>query len=405
MIARSGGFPFWRALASASLLTAILPSLRAADDYESAPQVTAASLLEPVWLQSSLHQVEPQVDASRPLYVYRLRVGGEVYEVRGTEILKMRVREFHAIAALREKGLAGAAAKGLASQGGDLAVTLATAAKQPVQSIVDVPRGLVSIGKRSAKSTESQLTEGGNYSGGAVRDWFQISSYKLEVAAQAGVDPYSDNQALQAELNRLSTAGAAGGLGLRLAVPGDGLIAASQQGASAARLEDVYLTPPSELYQENARLLGELGVPKERIEKFLSHSVYSPADQSLIVRTLAGLGKVSGVVEFLDNAELAGNRLQCLLIRRSTEMLKALHDAGHPVTAVGGIHGFPVGITADRTLVAPVYLDHAMWTPQAAEFIAMLRQFQNEKGCANSAIVTPGVLSERLRAKFAEERI
>jgi len=61
-----------------------------------------------------------------------------------------------------------------------------------------------------------------------------------------------------------------------MAIPFDGLLTAADEGAKAVELKDVYLTPPTKLYQENQKMLTDMGINKERVIQFLGSPVISP---------------------------------------------------------------------------------------------------------------------------------
>jgi len=72
----------------------------------------------------------------------------------------------------------------------------------------------------------------------------------------------------------------AGGLTLRILIPGDGLIAAADEGEATRQLSPVYENPPTKLYNENRTLLvDELGIETDRAVEFLGDSIHSPAKQ------------------------------------------------------------------------------------------------------------------------------
>ncbi|MCB1077441.1 MAG: hypothetical protein KDM64_06390, partial [Verrucomicrobiae bacterium] len=355
-----------------------------------------ADLLEPAWLRSDLHIVEPEVVTENGLDRFIVRTTHGVEVVHGNELVRKRIREVHAAAALDEKTLAGAAVKGVVNEGIDSAKTLGGALRKPVRTVFNIPKGVASIAKRSVGSVENKAKTDGNYTGGPIKDWFQISESKLELAAKLGVDPYTDYEPLAKELSRLSGTSAVSGIGLRLLVPGDGIIGAAEAGEQARQLNDVFATAPSQLFQENVRLLGELGISKERSVQFLGSPIYSPADQSLIVRTLAEIGQPAGVAELLDAAETVEDRDQGFLFRRSMELLKRYHESGSPVAKWANFAGYPAVVTEGSRLVLPVYSDHIYWSAAAAGATDALAAAQKELGCQATELLVTGIASSRL---------
>lgn len=377
----------------------------AAQSFETPPEMKASDLLEPVWLGSDYHSVDPTVIAEHLLDHYILRAGDQVREVYGTEMLKMRVREIHAYMALDKKNVAGAAIGGLVGQGVSTVKTLGGAVKKPVRTIFNIPKGVVSMVKRGVSSTENKVKADGTYTGGPIQDWFQVSEKKLAMAAKLGVDPYTDNQALQKELTRLSNSAAIGGIGLKVAIPGDGLVTAAEEGDAAQQLKNVYLTPPTRLFQENVGLLEKLGIAKDRAGEFMGRASCSPADQSLIIRALAGIGVSDGVEEWLAAIEQIDSSSQSQVFRRSAQILQQHAYAGHPFAALTSFRSMPAGISKDKHLVVPAYLDHAYWTEEVSEGIAAILKLKEETGCSTVDLLFTGSISPRARKELASRGV
>ena len=369
-----------------------------ADEFEAAPVLKASDLLEPVWLKSEIHSVDPEVTTETTMnhFTVRSKEFGD-FEVYGTALLKVRIRELHAIAELRKRRAVGPAVKGAVDEGGSSLKTLGGAVRKPVRTLFAIPKGLVSIGERAATSTEGKIKAGGSYSGGPVQDWFHVGEKKQGVAAKFGIDPYTDNEKLQRQLNRVSNAAAVGGIALRLAVPGDVLIAAAEAGEEAEQLNPVYQTPPTELYRENLEMLKELGIEKERATVFLASKVISPADQSLMVRSIHAIEDVKGAEAVLDASETLSNRPESLFFRRKLEILRSHHEGGKKIRELRAFLDQLVAITADNRLVVPANADQIFWSERVAAVLAALREFQRESGCKNVDLIFSGRVTDTAR--------
>lgn len=367
-----------------------------AQNYEEPPVLNASEFLEEEWLKSEFHEVVPEVNTSGMLNHYKVKSSVGPFEVLGTEMLKVRIREIHAIEKLRKKRAPGAAAKGLGKQikfEGEVLVKVIT---KPVQSAVAIPQGIGSFIKRSASSVKNKVKKGGNYKGGPLQDWFQISEYKLDWANKLGVNPYTDNEVLQKHLNRVSASSAVGGLGLRLLIPGDGLIVAADEGRKAKELQDAYLTPPTKLFTDNRKVLMDMGVAPGLVEQFLRSSAYTPASQAIIVRSLSKLSGAKGIDQFITQANEADSLIDSLFYQRSAEMLAWYHLAvekitEHQVTETD----LPVAISETGNLVVPLYFDYASWSKDAAAFARSFASFGKKAGTKKVVIVTPGRFSKR----------
>lgn len=381
-------------------LCAIAASLLAAQDYEPLPVLDAGTLLDPAWMESSLHRVDTKARIDEGLAVFALRSAHGAEEIHGTDLLRKRVREIHATAALAEKGLGGAVVKGLVDETAGTVKNLGGAVKNPVRTVLNIPKGVGSILKGSAGSVKNQVKDKGNYTGGPVQDWFDVSEQRLKLASELGVDPYTDFAPLQDQFKRLAGTSTASGLGIRLIVPGDGIIGAAAKGEAARQLNDVFLTPPSQLLKENSALLEGAGVSKESADGFFANRGWSPAEQALLVREIAAFGKPTGAETFLAAAASVLDREEAFRFLRSAELLMLLHRQSAAITGLSSFHDHPAAISAEKRFVLPLALDRVYWTENAARFADALLAQAKASGCSGADLLLSGRISERASSRF-----
>lgn len=371
-------------------------SLLFAQNYEVPPVLNASEFLEKEWLKSEFHEVVPEVNTAGMLNHYKVKSSVGSFEVLGTEMVKVRIREIHAIEKLKKKRAPGAAAKGLGKQIKFEAEVLGKVITKPVQSAIAIPQGIGSFIKRSASSVKNKVKAGGNYKGGPLQDWFQISEYKLDWADKLGVNPYTDNEVLQKHLNRVSGSSAVGGLGLRILIPGDGLIVAADEGRKAKELQDVYLTPPTKLFTENHKALMAMGIAPGIVDQFLGNSAYTPASQAIIVRALSTMDGAKSIDQFIAQANEADCLIDVLFYQRSAEMLAWYHLAVEKIAEYRITErDLPVAISTKGNLIVPLYFDYASWSKDASGFAHSFTTFGKKTGTKKTVIVTPGRFSKR----------
>lgn len=378
------------------LLLAILwPGLRvAAQSYETLPVLDVGSVLAPEWIGSSLHRVRPEVRIEEGLFQFGLDSVYGSEEIDGADLLLKRIREIHAAAALAEKGMGGAAVKGLVDETTGTVKNLGSAVKRPVRTVMNIPKGIGSVVKGSASSIKNRAQDKGNYSGGFVRDWFDVSEQKLKLASELGVDPYSDFMPLQDQFKRLSGTAMVSGLGIRLLVPGDGIIGVAAKGEASRQLNDVFTTPPSQLLRENRMLLQQAGAGESAVTEFLASQYWSPAEQSLLVREIAGFGRPAGVDVFLVSAAAVADRDQAWHFLRSARLILLLHRQGTAITALTSFYGFPAAVTGEGRYVLPLALDRIYWTEKAAALAEALTAAARESGCSGADLLIAGEMSD-----------
>ncbi len=369
--------------------------------YEDAPVKQASEIVDPVWLSSEFHTVEPQVSSDTMLYRFVIKSEYGNFEEYGTDFMKVRVREIHATAKLKKEFMTLNAAEGAIDEGVSGVTTIAKGVTRPVKTLVNIPKGIGSFVKRGAGAAEGNVKADGNYTGGPVRDWFGTQEQKLILATELGVDPYTDNELLNKKLNKIASSSTVGGLTLRILIPGDGLIAAADEGEATRQLNPVYETPPTKLYNENRTLLvNDLGISSDRAVAFLGNQIHSPAQQAIMIRILADVGQVPGVEEILATAETTGNRHETIVFRRCLELLKQYHDKGNTIARWASFRGYPLAVTKGGRLICPAYLDYVFWSERAENFSSEIAKVRSAKGASGVDVLLYGEITSQAKSQL-----
>ncbi|TDI90303.1 MAG: hypothetical protein E2O72_04395 [Candidatus Dadabacteria bacterium] len=137
-----------------------------------------------------------------------------------------------------------------------------------------------------------------------LTDWYLgISGGERRLAKKLGVDPYTSNPELAAELNRVAKYDRIGRLGLGFAnipsVPGMGYVKDVNH--------YVWDKDPKELRDFNKKNLLEMGIDEKLVERFLDSPYYSPSFQTTIVFSLLELPDVANREEIIEDAVVASS--------------------------------------------------------------------------------------------------
>ena len=131
-------------------------------------------------------------------YMNIFKVGSDYgeFEVTGNSALRKMLKEIHAIAVLKEIGKTKAFTVALADSAKKPFQFVGNLITKPVETVTSVPKGVAGLfeGAYAGITTKSQAGEDSQV------ESLLLSKYKRDYAYNLGVDVYSSNEALQAEL-------------------------------------------------------------------------------------------------------------------------------------------------------------------------------------------------------------
>jgi hypothetical protein len=392
-------------LTSCLLAVALFPLSLKGQTFESPPTSRASSLLSKEWLSGKHHTVDSNVKSGGIFYFYKVKSSIGDFEVLGSDLLKIRIREVYAIETLQGITAPEAAVKGLGGQAKSQGELLGKVARHPGEAVMAFPRGIGSVVSR-AGSSGKQVKADGNYKGNPVGDWFDVGEAKLKLADKLGVNPYSDNELLQKHLKRVSNYQFAGGFVLRAAVPGDGLLSVIGEGEESSILKDALTTPATKLFQQNRAALLGMGVSEPLADQFLGHSAFNPGSQTILVHSLASIGGLKNASNFISASREADSLLDVVFFQRSAEILRKYHKGQSPISEIVLFKGrVPMARDAKNRLVVPYYFDHAIWSSPSADFVNKVPKEARQRGFSSIVVAGPGTLSERLSGNFSSAGI
>jgi hypothetical protein len=186
---------------------------------------------------------------------------------------------------------------------------------------------------------------------------------RRRLARELGVDPYSDNEVLNKELDRVAKAAAAGGLAVRFS--GLGLPFFIYDMREVSNL--VWLTKPLDLRLRNEKLLREeLGLAREEIDPLYENRALSPTLITALVEALVALDGVGERKLFVDAAVAADSRDLAAFIVRIAVFHSRVHRSGRRVDRFEETAVVPLAWMADGSRVLAMAVDHLAWTEEVA---------------------------------------
>jgi hypothetical protein len=187
---------------------------------------------------------------------------------------------------------------------------------------------------------------------------------RRELAAKLGVDPYTDYEPLQARLQKLSQAAAAGGLvvsGAMMAIPGAVGIVVSNAGTSGRVKDSLRDRTAAQLMDMNREKMLAMGLDRVTADALLQNRNYSPLDMTSMVSSLE-MVPVAGRDDFLRRAVAVKRRDAAVFNRRYTEMVADYHLKTKSIVSFVSAAEFPFNQTGNGTVVGIWPVDALSWT-------------------------------------------
>ena len=368
-------------------------------DFEIDPIRPAAELLPPALLADQHYRIEPQVVGAGFANTYVIRSGYGDFEVRGDRMLRTRIREIEALAALDEmsktEAFGSAAGNALKSP----FVASWKLITSPVDTIIGVPIGAwdaIKQGSQLARGQRSKLEDSG------MLALIGFEAKKRQIANELGVDPYSSNKALQKQLNRFAWAAYLGGLPY-LFVPfvDDSDFQKASEEPSDRLEERLRIYSPEDLRRLNRIELAVMGIPKPLAEALTDHPWYGPRHATLLVESLASLDLAQDRVVFVQAAVGAESEDDALAYEQTAELMRSYSERVSPIRKIALLTGIPTGYTESGTLIVPLAADYLIWNADAAALASALAEaIPSDLVVEGRELVLSGTASTRAREQF-----
>jgi hypothetical protein len=386
-----------------SLLAATFPVF-AQQPYESPPVLSASKILPPELLSGPNFRVQERVTNDGYLNTYRIDSKFGTFTAVSTALLRKRIGEINAMVVM-EKVQSSKEYVASIKQAGLQAMTSAMSlVTSPVQTVSGAVQGLGAAFSRVGESlfggdARSQSEES------RIKDAIGFASTKRQYAYQFDVDVYSDNQKLQDMLNRISWAGYAGSLtwsAAMAAVPGGAGVAMTVIGTNKVLNQVFQNTPPVELRKMNSEKLSAMGVNPEIADAFLSNTIFSPREQTLLVHALSEMNGAMERGALVRLAVPSQNSTIAFFRQRQAEMYAGYNKSVTPVESFISLGQFAVARTVNGALVINFPADYLVWTEPMAQLILAANQLVNSNlpGVKEKHLWLTGSLSPRARKEI-----
>src|SRR5271157_1307752 len=270
-----------------ALAAAMTAGVAAAGPFEQPPSYSPAAALGPAWKGSNYTVLSP-VSSDGLMRHYTLRTPFGDFEVTGDALMAARIKELNALHALDETNAPKKFGESAVKAGLAPVVFAGSMIAHPVDTTQNTFAG---IGQFFG-GVGSGLNNMGKSRDDAVASLTGEAKQKRLIAAQLGVDPYTDFKPLADRLNELGGAAAVGNLavsGAFMAVPGAAGVVVSNTSTAGTLNGMVADYSSAQLMDMNRDKLARLGVDKAIADRLFANPYYTPVDATAITAALAGL--------------------------------------------------------------------------------------------------------------------
>lgn len=391
--------------------------------YEELAVLNASEILDDDILKSDHHKVREEVVSDCVWNSYQIESEFGGFRAYNTNILKTRVNEILAIAKLQETSGAEALASGAVASVITPFTSAINIATNPVGTAVGIPGGIVTFfrkiyytGEKTVKIAGKKAAQVGSAVTGSegedgkesmditsdvgyLLDWYLgVSGGERRAAKKLGVDPYTSNPVLAAELKRVAKYERIGRLGFGYvdipSVPGMGYVKDVNH--------YVWDKDPRELRDYNKKSLIKMGVEEELTESFLDSPYYSPSFQTAIVFSLQEMEGVTNREEIIEDAVVAWTIPQAQLYTNIVLLLTWFHNNQSPFTEIINHSDITSGLTADKRVITILPVDYLCWSEQVADVANFHNEVLSDIEAEQREFWFAGTVSDRTKSEITD---
>jgi hypothetical protein len=370
-----------------------------AADPEPAITLSASDLLPKELLSGANYKVQNAVINDGFMNIYTIDSKYGPLTAVSTATVYKRINEFNAMAAMEELEDTDEFIKSIQDTGKGVVDTATGAVTDPVGTVSGALSG---VGRMISTTTDSLAhpREKSDAEGSSLASFIGKSKIMRQYAFEFGVDPYSRNQYLQEKLSEISQAGflanAVTSIGL-MAVPGAAGTAVGALRDTQDMNEQLRDSSPSDLRADNRKALNQMGIDKDIVDLFIGNSVFTPAEQTVIVAALQAMPDTVNRTLFVKAAVLTDNPDSSAFRQRQADMYAAYNRTVRPIHRFHLIGEMITAKNSDGTLIFSAPMDHLAWSQDTRAFIIALTDAVNAFGFKSKELWLSGTVSERAR--------
>jgi len=382
--------------------------------FEKPPTRKVSSVLPATLIKGEQFKVRDQVGWKEGLHLFTVDSDFGPFEVWGEPMLRVRLREVQALHTLKQTSNASVGASAARKQVSSSLVSLGKAFSHPVKTGKAIPGGVkrmfksVKYDMNSLKSTGKAVVDeraqGGPGKGEDSlakkagvklgRNLAGINSSYRKWAEKVGVNPYTQNEALRNELERVAKTEAGAKIGTKIFAPE---IIPEELKLISDVSKTAYHKEWRTIIEENIRALDTLKVNPETKSRFLDNPNINLTLQTLIIELLEAMTGTEDRAIIIEQASLLHTDAEAVFFGESLMMAHWFHVNQAPAAKMLGGTLIPVILTADGRVIAFSASDYEYWTkstaPIAKEFTQQYRNISRNREVWVADNVSPGYVN------------
>ena len=396
----------------AVLLLFFLPGFAISAEYEDPPVLSAEEIVTGVDVATDWYKINEIVQTDGFMAFYKIASPYGEFLAFGPGMLKARLNEIQALAALQAMQDDERFMEAVESTAKDTATNLRRFVEKPKETLEGVPEGVGRFFNRTERTIKTGVQKlgdvragrmpgidegqksnlpGGNpepdanpstsmaqgiarAGGNAAIDVLGFDKQRRRLAKTLGIDPYTTNRTLSDELDDVTWAAFAGGLGVNVLtslLPGGLVISTS------SRLSDwVWDTAPGDLRVGIESVLLSMNVAQSDVDRFLRHSFYTLSMQTVLSASLEELDGVIGRANVMPVVLNVRSEGQARFVVQTLDMLRNYHVEIEPLTELR-VKDTVIGIARSGRPVVVAPVDYLSWSPALHRFASNFESVSN----------------------------
>lgn len=384
-------------------------------EYERAADLRASAILPADQVSGPHFSVDERVESDGYLNYYTIRSDYGVFEAVSNAMLRVRLREIHALAQIDELSGTEVFITAAADAGLDQLKVIETFVDRPISTLAGLPQGINRMFKRYSREAKEAMAHADEYIASqkelrvsdreyedykksaieATERYLKISDAEREWARELGTDPYTSNETLRKAINNIAWVDRLGRIALRysgLKIPYVGIVAKVNKA--------VWGKDPYELRDYNRARLAETGASKDLIDAYLKNPWMSPTQQTVLTEAIVDLAGVTGRDGILRQSLNLRTQIEVGYFVRAVSLLAWYNQHQNSLASVSSDLAIPGGVRPNGKTVLLFPSDYVYWTESMAQAAREFRVLGTGSPRLKPELWILGSISKRTRSEL-----